>query len=711
MVTEISSFWYTPKDCKSIGLMEFLAIKSWLDNGYKFCLYTYNLNDKIFLKFQELFSNFILKDANEIVPFNNYFSDNRGAGVAGFSDYFRYVLLYKKDTVWVDLDMVCLKYFDYSKKEYIFSQELDGATKQPRITTSLLKIPKQSAFAKLLIDEAKEIIANKKMVSWGVIGPSFLVKCVKESELEKYALDYKETCQIPWYCAKDFIDKEKTFDKNRLCLHLFSEMWRINNMEKNYIYENTTIYGKLLEIYNIKKLRYCLYKKYPHDINTLNDFFLNYNKQIYGTKHKGFFDFDTNAKNEKSPLNPWAFIRVKNEAITLRASLESILPAIQRGIIGYNDCNDGSEEIILEFCKQYPSFIPKKYPYNIQRYNPQKEENKLYFYYNWVLKFIPKGEWLVKIDADHIYDAEKLYKSFYIPKSNNDVVTYPRFDITIRNDNIFIIANNKDVFIKNPNDHWLILNDKLNFSEYILPYDYGWIEAASNKVTNDYRSIETLKLCGKNIISSELCNYHFSEVKKSRKINEKLYKLIPLHEINSNNNLFNEENILSIFYSFFDKKPLPCNLMNIEIFDQMISLRLENENRFSNFIKKYGTAKSRIQNHLSYKLGQALIINSKSVLGFLSLPFIILSIVISHKQEQKTYKIKIKKNPNLILPPLESYPDYKEAIKEKECFTYKLGETLIKANKTWYKGGIIKLPFSMYKVYKDYKKKKKVKIS
>ncbi|MBC5861685.1 alpha-2,3-sialyltransferase, partial [Campylobacter jejuni] len=54
-----------------------------------------------------------------------------------------------------------------------------------------------------------------------------------------------------------------------------------------------------------------------------------------------------------------------------------------------------------------------------------------------------------------------------------------------------------------------------------------------------------------------------------------------------------------------------------------------------NFHNRYGKAKTRIQNHLSYKLGQALIINSKSVLAYLFLPFIILSIVISHKQEQK----------------------------------------------------------------------------
>lgn len=62
---------------------------------------------------------------------------------------------------------------------------------------------------------------------------------------------------------------------------------------------------------------------------------------------------------------------------------------------------------------------------------------------------------------------------------------------------------------------------------------------------------------------------------------------------------------------------------------------------------------------------------------------IILSIVISHKQEQKAYKFKVKKNPNLALPPLETYPDYNEALKEKECFTYKLGEEFIKASKNW----------------------------
>ncbi|EOZ7892729.1 alpha-2,3-sialyltransferase, partial [Campylobacter coli] len=113
-----------------------------------------------------------------------------------------------------------------------------------------------------------------------------------------------------------------------------------------------------------------------------------------------------------------------------------------------------------------------------------------------------------------------------------------------------------------------------------------------------------------------------------------------------------------------------------------------NTNNLLSFQTKYGTAKTRIQNQLSYKLGQAMILNSKSILGYLIMPMALLSIIISHKQEQKIYQEKIKKDPSLKLPPLESYPDYKEALKLKNHLSYKLGEALIKASNNWYGGGI-----------------------
>ncbi|HEB7613269.1 TPA: sulfotransferase family 2 domain-containing protein [Campylobacter coli] len=133
------------------------------------------------------------------------------------------------------------------------------------------------------------------------------------------------------------------------------------------------------------------------------------------------------------------------------------------------------------------------------------------------------------------------------------------------------------------------------------------------------------------------------------------------------------------------------NLTQIQILTQNIKFKeqiIQDKDNLLSFQTQYGAAKSRIKNQLSYKLGQTMIINSKNIFGILFMPVYIISTLLSHKQEQKNYQEKIKKDPSLKLPPLESYPDYQEALKEKECFTYKLGEALIRANNNWYGGGI-----------------------
>ena len=92
-------------------------------------------------------------------------------------------------------------------------------------------------------------------------------------------------------------------------------------------------------------------------------------------------------------------------------------------------------------------------------------------------------------------------------------------------------------------------------------------------------------------------------------------------------------------------------------------------------------ASSRIKSHLSYKLGQALILNSKSLWGYIRMPYVLSYIKDKHKQEQKEYQEKIKKNPSLKLPTLESYRDYKDALKIKNTLSYQLGEAFIEAKK------------------------------
>ncbi|EAJ2265600.1 hypothetical protein BEQ96_10010 [Campylobacter coli] len=139
--------------------------------------------------------------------------------------------------------------------------------------------------------------------------------------------------------------------------------------------------------------------------------------------------------------------------------------------------------------------------------------------------------------------------------------------------------------------------------------------------------------------------------------------------------------------------------INLKILEKTkIQKELDQYNNVVYIERYHQSAKQRIYNHLSYKLGFCAIKKSKTLWGWISMPIILLSIFISHKQEQKIYQEKIKKDPSLKLPSLELYTDYQEARKEENSFTYKLGQAIMNANKTWYKGGYVKLWFEIRKL-------------
>ena len=110
-----------------------------------------------------------------------------------------------------------------------------------------------------------------------------------------------------------------------------------------------------------------------------------------------------------------------------------------------------------------------KYPHKIIKENPltTPEENKLYSYYNYVASFIPKNEWLIKIDCDHIYDAKRLFQSFYLPRNINEVVSIPRINFHIHEGEVLIENYTNGYFIDHI-DHWLIYNDeRVVWNEFI----------------------------------------------------------------------------------------------------------------------------------------------------------------------------------------------------------------------------------------------------
>ncbi|MBZ7929184.1 hypothetical protein, partial [Campylobacter molothri] len=133
---------------------------------------------------------------------------------------------------------------------------------------------------------------------------------------------------------------------------------------------------------------------------------------------------------------------------------------------------------------------------------------------------------------------------------------------------------------------------------------------------------------------------------------------------------------------------------------QSIKNVLDQTKYLLSFQYKYGTAKLRIKSQLPYILGKIMISSSKSKFGILLMPIYIVSAIFLYHKKKVIYQNKYSKLTSF-LPPLESYPDYIEALKEKECFTYKLGEALIRANKNWYKGGYIKFWFEVKKLKKE----------
>ncbi|HDZ5087888.1 TPA: glycosyltransferase family 2 protein [Campylobacter jejuni] len=71
----------------------------------------------------------------------------------------------------------------------------------------------------------------------------------------------------------------------------------------------------------------------------------------------------------------------------------------------------------------------------------------------------------------------------------------------------------------------------------------------------------------------------------------------------------------------------------------------------------------------------------------------------------KTIRIfKKRKKESEELPKLSEYPDYHEALKIQNHLSYKIGKVVIESNKKWYMGAPFILPFQIVKIFRQHKK-------
>jgi len=205
---------------KSLSLMEQLSIKSFLANGHEYYLYTYG-------KVKNIPEGTIIKNGEEILPKQMIFKHQIGEGkgsYAGFSELFRLKLLLEKGGIWADLDIVCLKPFDF-KEKYIFSSE-NTPNGKIKSNVGVIKVPRNDFLIEGCYKEAIE--KNSKTIRFAEMGPELINFKINKFKLKSFVLPPDAFCPIDYWDFKKVIDPNFYFKipKESYAIHLWNEKWR-----------------------------------------------------------------------------------------------------------------------------------------------------------------------------------------------------------------------------------------------------------------------------------------------------------------------------------------------------------------------------------------------------------------------------------------------------------------------------------------------------
>ena len=188
MMNAIHGFWTGP-----ISEVELVSMKSFMSHGHDYHLWGYGQ------KPTNLPADVIWCDASKIVPFDEFIRWMRRTDLdhikQSFANYFRYKLLYSEGGFWCDLDVICLKPFDFDQ-DYKFCNIPDIPTRKELheyyvklgpyghfVNTVILSPPKSP----LLGDMIEEIEASSQIPSmFGTWGAVLLTKHILRHGLEDY---------------------------------------------------------------------------------------------------------------------------------------------------------------------------------------------------------------------------------------------------------------------------------------------------------------------------------------------------------------------------------------------------------------------------------------------------------------------------------------------------------------------------------------------
>lgn len=217
--------------------LELLTIRSFINHGHTFRLWSYGEIKT------DLPEGVLLGDANEIIPQEQVFSYKNanvyghGKGsYAGFSDIFRYKLLYERGGWWTDMDVTCLKPI-FSDKPYYFRPH-----HTLEVVGNVMKCPEKSPLMKACYEEAISGI-DENNTDWHKpiqILNDNIVKLNLQSYISSKASNHDrwdETSRFIWY--EDQLPDDWKF------IHWQNEEWRAKKVSKSDHYFGSAL-AKLL---------------------------------------------------------------------------------------------------------------------------------------------------------------------------------------------------------------------------------------------------------------------------------------------------------------------------------------------------------------------------------------------------------------------------------------------------------------------------------
>ncbi|GAB4450241.1 MAG: hypothetical protein Fur0028_05630 [Bacteroidales bacterium] len=221
--------------------LELLTLISFTTNGHLFYLWTYNEIET------PLPSGVVVRDANEILhsskifkyKYSNQYGHGKGS-YAGFSDLFRYALLYKYGGWWVDMDVTCLKPFDF-QEPYVFRSH-----HELKIVGNMLKCPPFSKLMQKCFEETFFLL-DEYNKDWNK-PIEILNRNIIQLELETYVRSFSN--QDQWSIIKHFLKEPFEVPNYFYSIHWVNEEWRRHKIDKKQTIEHS-FYSEILKKYDL----------------------------------------------------------------------------------------------------------------------------------------------------------------------------------------------------------------------------------------------------------------------------------------------------------------------------------------------------------------------------------------------------------------------------------------------------------------------------